>query len=856
MSNYANQELIRELRQRFPIFDLLSGRFGDGLPEERIPWFFALLLAAATKDQRGACCFVLDKTQGTTALTAILLALERFREDFPRLAERYARTALSKGHLVRVKPSNFVYEYDGLWDKYPDKFRLKVRDKPEWRSFPVSDVLRLEPTTRRRPMGSLTSRLGIFDHSSLDELLGITTYGNHSMIRNIVILHMAQARFEGVTNIVSLTPSSSNLPEPLASFLPWGSIGPKGAIKASDAYQVIGEPLIAVSRVLQDIADVAISAPEVSKIVLVDGARSIASDLQAFDNIADRHRVIVLASPDETDEVQLLRDRECPIWHLSPNEIMVGEDRAEERDRDSLAGRTVRMASTRERSQIIAVDCQNDDLQAAAEAMGRLAAEADAIDEKPETDALFARVNRILLDVSESCFAVGEELRSDLRRAREDLSRDRTWMTPGIVSEFRSALDRLDHAVHSELGRTEKADVLLSTLLESDGRLAIATRSTRTADSVREGLRAVGAEFPVVPIQAIRSENEWDRVILAAWPGRRRFARLLNLAVTQHVSVLTYAFERKWLLGHQNRQHDLMMASRMPTRDRAGILGIDAGLLPPADPVGAPPPAYSTSPDLPTLDFEPPFSRRRFSSPSSAVDSDDTRRARLVRFYGGCYSLLTEWSQLHVLNGLLDGSRRDGRRLPTVTASDLSIDDFVLFRAGGGKEFIRLLAEDDLGIDEYERVRVIAERWKSSLRRLGSSSAEIQRRLEAHGLRRTLPTVAGWMGNPDLIGPGDDGDTEVIGRAANDTALLDSLTSVQVAISRIRGAHIAAGSRLTQLLLEEVRGRLNQLDDRPVLLDLGYGQAWVVQVEGVHAEQQECSAEHTNRLLWTDDTML
>ena len=105
MSNHDSQELIRELRTRFPIFDNVVGRFGEGSPEERIPWFFALLLAASMKGEPGACCFVLDKTPGTAPLTAVFLALARLQEDFPRLAESYARTALSVGQHVRVSPN-------------------------------------------------------------------------------------------------------------------------------------------------------------------------------------------------------------------------------------------------------------------------------------------------------------------------------------------------------------------------------------------------------------------------------------------------------------------------------------------------------------------------------------------------------------------------------------------------------------------------------------------------------------------------------------------------------------------------------------------------------------------------------
>ncbi len=77
---------------------------------------------------------------------------------------------------------------------------------------------------------------------------------------------------------------------------------------------------------------------------------------------------------------------------------------------------------------------------------------------------------------------------------------------------------------------------------------------------------------------------------------------------------------------------------------------------------------------------------------------------------------------------------------------------------------------------------------------------------------------------------------------------------VEEAISHIRGAHISAGSRLTQLLLGELGGQLKQLDDQPVLLNLGYGEAWVVQVAMVETTRRKYPSNLVNRLLWIGDT--
>ena len=860
MSRDSSQDLISKLRLRFPIFDQIAGQFGENMEVESVPWFYALLLSAALNREPGATCFVLDKTHGTTALAAVFLALSRLQEDSSRLIEEYAKTAMIKGQLVQVKPSDFVYEYDGLWEGFPDQFRLKVQDKEEWRNFPISEVLRLEPTTRKRPKGTLISKLGVFEQSSIDELLDITTFGNDSIIRNTVMLYMSQARFAGITEQVFLTPSTSDRHYRLSDFLPWGTVGPGGEIKVADSTQVIGEPLIAVTRVPQDLAAAAVASPEGSKLVLVDGVRGITNDLQAFDDIADRQRVVILALPDEIEETSYLRDRNHPVWYLSSSEITLGEDHSENRSRGSIVGKTVRLADLRDKSQVVPVHCQSEELQAVAESLESIATVINQSEEPLETSEsaeLLTRLYGILLEYSESCFEISEGTKVELQSTWDTLIRNQMWMDPDIVKDFKSVFDVLTGIASRRVGVNEKANALLDTLTESDKRWVIASRSSRVADCLRAELSSQGDSSPVYPIQALNAEDEWEGIILLAWPGRRRFTRLRNLAITKHVRVLTYPFEHRWLLGHQNHEHFLRNNYKIENTERAEILGIDSELLHTIEPAVGSSPSVDVPKEQPMLDFEKRFARRHLSRPSRALSGDELRSARMVEFYGGCCAFLTEWSQVYVLNDLITEIQVEGGRLRMASATDLSIDDFVLFRASGDKELTRLLAEDELGIEEYQRIRATAERWKHSLHRLGSSPETIRRRLAQHGLDRTLPTIARWMENPDLISPHSyESEIEIIAKASNDTKLLDELSSVMDAISTIRGAHIRAGNQLTKLIIAEVRNRLGHLDEQPVLLDLVFGQAWVVQVETIDLELREYAVDQVNRLLWTDDPIL
>ena len=852
------QEMVGELRRRFPLFDRTIGQFGKDTGKERIPWFFGFFLAASMKPEPGPCCFVLNKTAATTAITAVLLALVRLQADLPEMVRDYARTALSPGLRVKVKPSDLVYEYEGLWEEYPHLFRLRVLGKNTWRSFPIVDMLRLEPTDRVRPKGTGNSDLGEPERSSIDHLLDLTICGNNSIIRNTVLVYMAQAQFGKAMDAIMLAPKHANRFDRLSSFLPWGSIGREGELRPNDTYQLTGEPIVAVTRVPEDLALACSSAAVATKVVLVDGARGLANDLQAFDDISDRQMVVVLASSDETEALKRLKDRGCAIWHMPPSGILIGEASSGNRACASFVGATIRAAVAGQHARVTTIACHDSAIQAVAESLEQAAAIIEKSEEADEVEAILGRLYGILLACSECCLGVSEETDINLRIARNQMTQHAQWLDTEVSREFQKAADGLENIISRRSAGQEKADALLNIILaEHNESWAVAARSRQTAGSLRAGLGDLGVDIPVLPVEEIRSDRHYAGIIVPAWPNEHKFTRLRTHAITPDIRILAYPFESKWVLRHQARERGHVRSSRMTADALSSILGIEPRFLSFLDHPEPDPPVNDKLPDPPIFSIVERIARRRIKKrPAVAVEGESSREALLVQFVGNCYALLTEWAELPKLNELIDRAGADEAKLQTVTVSQLSPGDFVLFRDGGNKEFIRLIAEDIVGTEEYPRVRALAGRWKPTLRSLGASPSEVQRRLADHGLNRTTMTVAGWLGNPARIGPGDPSDIEFIARLADDMELLSIIDDVQEAISHIRGAHISAGGQLTQLLLGEVGGQLNQMDDQPLRLDLDYGKAWVVKVDIVETTQHEYPANSVNRLFWTDDIAL
>ena len=485
-SQIPNRILIDELGRRFPLLSQFVGMFGQETQEERFPWFFGLLLAAATNPNPGACCVVLDKTLGTTAIAAILLSLVRLQEGFEKLVADYAQNALVPGQLVRVNPSKFIYDYQGFWEKGPGLFRLKVLGEEAYRSFPIPDVLRLEPTDRVRPKGTLTSKLGEFELSNLSKLLHLTTGGNNSLIRNSVLVQIERSQFSEVADLVMLAPQSGGQFDHISELLPWGSVGADGALRPNDTYQVSGEPLVAVTRIPEDLATACLKSPKSTKVVLIDGASRIAGHLQAYDDIADRQRLVVLASPEEGEALGFLRARGCPVWNMSAQEVLIGEESPELRTRGSLAGGSIRAADIRRRAKVTAVECSDETLQKVAGILERVSAMVSGNGDGQDIEIdLLARLFGIVFECSESCFGVGEEVKDNLRSISAQIQMEKAWMRPGVAIGLIEAVNVLEKVMDNQYV-SQKAEALLHILFEHvdevrKGQWAIAARTQRTA---------------------------------------------------------------------------------------------------------------------------------------------------------------------------------------------------------------------------------------------------------------------------------------------------------------------------------------------------------------------------------------
>ncbi len=853
--SYAN--LVAEFQRRFPLIDKITGLFGEDIPAETVPWFFGFFLAASEQRKPGACCFVFDKTHGTTAIASVLWALTNFQRDFPDMVKRHTQNAFSIGERVRVKPNNFVYEYDGIWEQSPRLFKLRLLgSEKDKRAFPIEEIMRLESTDRLRPKGKLNSKLGDFERGPLGDLLELPECGNKNLIENKTLILMEQTRFERFLDSTVFAPLRVHVEQfpNLSSFLSVGSIASDGSLKAKDSC----EPMIAVTSSPEYLASVCLGATPGTKTVFVDGAKRIASNLQAFDNIVGCQSMVILAALGEVEYVDQLRERNCSVWRMSPREMLAGESliNVRMRKRKSLAGSTVRAADIRLRGKITTVDCEDPVLQHLAELLGRAMEMVRDNEESSEAEKIIGNLLGILLDYSECCFGVGDATTENLAAVKKHFMECEKYLEEEVKNVVGEAVDGFEQLAESRDGGN-KADVLLDILSNCEGNWVLTARSVRTAECLREklGLRD-GLEIKRIP--EIGLESEYAGVIVPAWPNKWNFAKLISMALARDVRVLAYPFESELVTRHKKQHEHRSLSGQIRMEECALILGVESGLLPEQpeekNDNEETPRAETETKEFSFLDFENRIRRNRYRRPVGITDYKDVREARTVYFFGECHAFLTEWVRLPVLNELVYKSAEENPRLLQKIPSELSPGDFVLFQAGGDKEFIRLVAERILGEEQYRETRKTAEIWKQALWDLGDNAEVVHAELAKRGLKKSSATIANWFANPDLIAPMKYEDVEVIAGAAGHEELILRKEEVKAAIDEIRNAHRLAGRELSRLILSGLRSSgLGELDEQPVFQDFGYGAAWIVQVELVESALETCGAGEVNRLLWSDE---
>jgi hypothetical protein len=117
-------------------------------------------------------------------------------------------------------------------------------------------------------------------------------------------------------------------------------------------------------------------------------------------------------------------------------------------------------------------------------------------------------------------------------------------------------------------------------------------------------------------------------------------------------------------------------------------------------------------------------------------------------------------------------------------------------------------------------------------------------------MRRHPATIHHWFETSTQIGPQLKDDLILIALVTEDRKFEALIDDTWEAIEKIRGAHLSAGMRLRDVLLQRLPGVIGRVEENGTEIELGeLGSAWVVQVDVIDEKPEPRGRGEINRLL-------
>jgi hypothetical protein len=839
------------LEERFPLLASLRLHQGPSVTES-FASFVGIMLAGLEKNDGAPLCFVFPRKDSLAAISAVLYALGNFAADFPALAELYAKEGFRTGQRVKLNPTGKIFEFGGVWQDHEAMFKLNFLNEKASSAWPVTEILRLEPTDRQRPKGTNLDcymARNFASPSLLDELIGTRTFGNASLARNRVLSLSGKAYFDEFLSTTSLTNLAAETSATLDALVRPGHIDHEGNVRHQDQYQASGEPLLATTSRLDYLAAACQRVSKGSKVVIIDGASRI-TDLACFDLIAETQNLIIFAEAGEEEKLAQLRDRGCQFWPVSLGDMELSGDGLRGGD---LFEPVFRAARNKAQLRIEITDCVDQNLEMCCSALNECHKELDE-SEGDETRNVVGQLFSLLTKCASLLSAPSpseqqallERLGELTQRAEERVM----WIGDRPAAMLRQACGSLANAIRSTnlgeaKGQALRSLLVANALLDSKG-IGIVVRSAAQQIAIRSWMESERLTFRTMLPSKV--EGFFDTLICPIWPNGVNFGKVVNRQATPLIQVIAYAFERDWAKSFERKNSRSWLPSLEPS-EKARILNVNVDARLDVETLASV--AVPVESNNLAQDFEEIFSRRagiRF-----AAAEEDTVSARLVAFSGDAYAFLTENSRTPVVTSLIAGTVEPGYKVPRRRVGEIQVGDVLAFRDGGRRDVIQAMADAQIGSDA-PTMREVAARWHKALRDSQLDEDALVRELAEVNCPRTYQTVRAWLTDDAMIGPQAQADLEAIAYALGDHALLEQVPQIWSAIHRLRSEHLSAGMRLSHALLERLPKDIGESWTGQARIQIdNTTNAWLVQVESIEDRSEQWSRFNVNTILWKTD---
>jgi len=446
-----------------------------------------------------------------------------------------------------------------------------------------------------------------------------------------------------------------------------------------------------------------------------------------------------------------------------------------------------------------------------------------------------------------------------LSAIRRELERDRHWI--GAAANTIEEICRFFDLVFSgtnRLGET-KGDLLLNVFRNmprtKGQQTAILARSNGQVKQLENWSKRFGFGALVFTSSTLPEDGSFDCVVCVAWPGGDEFQRMARRFLAPRITVIGYAFESNWLKQCHRKLRYRPQFPSFTQGEKSDLLknGKSMRIVWPDElensEVEARPPATTFS----IWEFENRIRSVRKGGTTSPVTTEETIAAKYVGFRGDSYARITEAHKLPIVTDLLAAKEGSRQKTPMKEIEQVRVGDFVVFRDGGSQDVIQVIADQQIQSSGQDAatLRKRANLWVEALRSTGLKAEQILAQLAEFGPGKNLFTIRNWVSNDSIIGPGLRTDLDSIAKLTKSHELEQSKDAVWSAIKQIRGAHLSAGMRLTDVLLQKLPACLGEIEESGTKINIDdVVTAWIVQVDDISPQFEQFPRSSVNRLLW------
>jgi hypothetical protein len=858
--------VIEHSRPDLDIIDHLAVDGGDRTTP--LPFALRALVATAVNPVADApVCIVLPDVEGIAEIVAATAALVALRDDRKHLEKAFIDEVLHPGlHLRSVREGKII----GFLSVDQDYVRLRYIDAEGSKTnatllVPRNIVFGLEPTERKRPLFKSGEKPERPLRTPFDLVAETKTFGNTFMIRNRVILLGARQRFEDALKDVAIILARGADRHRIMAFkkFVWGYIDENRRPVVTHPYGTTGDPLVAVT---QDALLLDADSPKSERILVSGRFELVRRNLEIVQRFAERNRVLVLAPAERRDEALKLRDLGWSVWEPGGSELRVDARQCVK----GLPGlsRSLRSLSVDlQESAFSVVSVRSAELHDAFDHWSAISAALPA--EDSEMDQRLDETRRASSELFYSMVSWLQapdrhdiehihELAGVLKNHHRHAERCLGAATADRINKLLGASERFV-AKLSDAKMTPKGEALLAIARrESHRTLAFVTDFVKDRDCLARFLESSGQSgYPCLTVQGLREVRQPSRIVAFGLVRRVAFARFVDPWPAREITFAGYEFESEKYEARLRQRRRMRDGLDLDEASRSRVTGLCSGDFGArkGDGAGAPSDSSRTSSqadDAALLVFDRAVGNRRSIYHRPIVNrrpGEAVVQARYMTFCGKSWAAFTEEHEVLAARGTMGA-------ISTVTeidVADLVPGTRIIIRESGDKDVIREMAEQEIGESSYVSLRDQASLWKLAIRQSNLGAQEISRRLARVGVNRSLSTIRGWLRSESCIGPRSKTDLLGIREAFPVNAASERLwDDCAAAVAEIRGLHLSAGAKLTDILAKQCQNVLVDAAEHEQRVELDFGAVWIVEIAETDDTRSDWPLSSVNRLNWID----